>query len=108
MFTRTYSSARRAIKPPGKREDKLLATLYNKKRSIIHYHNLQQNTRHDLRVVKIHRILQSLRIAYIIYFIFLSEFCFFYFDFLANLIPFMKEELQTIEKEEEENLFKDK
>ncbi|KAL6420794.1 hypothetical protein ACFW04_013769 [Cataglyphis niger] len=45
-------------KPPGKRQDKLLATLYHKKRYVIHYRNLQQCTRHDLRVTKIHRILQ--------------------------------------------------
>ena len=45
-------------KPPGKREDNLLATLYDKQRYVIHYRNLQQCTRHDLRVIKIHRILQ--------------------------------------------------
>ncbi|XP_039312526.1 uncharacterized protein LOC120359374 [Solenopsis invicta] len=45
-------------KPPGKRQDKLLATLYDKKRYVIHYRNLQQCTRHGLRVTKIHRILQ--------------------------------------------------
>jgi len=45
-------------KPPGKREFKLLATLYDKKRYVIHYRNLQQCTRHGLRVTKIHRILQ--------------------------------------------------
>jgi hypothetical protein len=45
-------------KPPGKRQDKLLATLYDKKRYIIHYRNLQQCIRHGLRVKKIHRILQ--------------------------------------------------
>ncbi|KYN28522.1 hypothetical protein ALC57_02055, partial [Trachymyrmex cornetzi] len=41
-------------KPPGKREDKLLATVYDKKRYVIQYRNLQQCTRHGLRVTKIH------------------------------------------------------
>ncbi|KYN23239.1 hypothetical protein ALC57_04349, partial [Trachymyrmex cornetzi] len=45
-------------KPPGKREDKLLATLYDKQRYVIYYRNLQQCTRHGLRVTKIHRMLQ--------------------------------------------------
>ncbi|KYQ47748.1 hypothetical protein ALC60_13224 [Trachymyrmex zeteki] len=45
-------------KPPGKREDKLLATLCNKQRYVIHYYNLQQCTRHGLRIAKFHRILQ--------------------------------------------------
>jgi len=44
-------------KPPGKRQDKLLATLCDKKRYIIHYRNLQQCTRHGLRIVQI-RVLQ--------------------------------------------------
>jgi len=44
-------------KPLGKRQDKLLATLY-KKRYVIYYRNLQQCIRHGLRIAKIHRVLQ--------------------------------------------------
>ncbi|RLU16498.1 hypothetical protein DMN91_010566 [Ooceraea biroi] len=45
-------------KLPGKRQDKLLATLYDKKRYVIHYRNLQQCTRHGLRIIKVHRVLE--------------------------------------------------
>ncbi|KYQ53702.1 hypothetical protein ALC60_07365 [Trachymyrmex zeteki] len=43
-------------KPPGTRDEKLLATLYDKQRYVIHY--LQQCTRHGFRITKIHRLLQ--------------------------------------------------
>ncbi|KYN29373.1 hypothetical protein ALC57_01185 [Trachymyrmex cornetzi] len=52
-------------KPPGKREDKLLATLYDKQRYVIHYRNLQQCTRHGLRVTKIHRVSQFAQFAWL-------------------------------------------
>ena len=45
-------------KPPGKRQEKFLATLFDKKRYVIHYRNLQQCTQHGLVVSKIHRVLQ--------------------------------------------------
>ncbi|XP_025159353.1 uncharacterized protein LOC112589602 [Harpegnathos saltator] len=45
-------------KPPNKKQDKLLATLCDKQRYVIHYRNLQQCTRHGLRIGKIHRILK--------------------------------------------------
>ncbi|KYN43236.1 hypothetical protein ALC56_02298, partial [Trachymyrmex septentrionalis] len=38
-------------KGPGKQQDKLLATVYDKKRYVIHYRNLQQCMRHDLHVI---------------------------------------------------------
>ncbi|KYN00049.1 hypothetical protein ALC62_09194 [Cyphomyrmex costatus] len=45
-------------KPPGKRDEKLLATLRDKQRYVIHYHNLQKCTHHGLRIAKVHRKLQ--------------------------------------------------
>ncbi|KYN04793.1 hypothetical protein ALC62_04331 [Cyphomyrmex costatus] len=47
-------------KPPSKRDDKLLATVSDKQRYVVHYRNLQQCTRHGLRVTKIHRVLARL------------------------------------------------
>ncbi|KYN22501.1 hypothetical protein ALC57_05098 [Trachymyrmex cornetzi] len=45
-------------RPPGKRNVKLLATLYNKERYVVYYRNLQQYIHHDLHITKIYRILQ--------------------------------------------------
>ncbi|XP_071628719.1 uncharacterized protein [Temnothorax longispinosus] len=45
-------------KPPGKRCDKLLATLRDKSRYVLHYRNLQQCVRYGLCVTKIHRALR--------------------------------------------------
>ncbi|XP_020299342.1 uncharacterized protein LOC109863489, partial [Pseudomyrmex gracilis] len=47
--------------PPGKHGKnhvKLLATVFNKKRYVIHYLNLQQCLRHGLRLTRIHRVLR--------------------------------------------------
>ncbi|XP_029676950.1 uncharacterized protein LOC115243836 [Formica exsecta] len=45
-------------KPPGKRQEKLFATLYDNGRYVTYYRNLQQCIRYGLRVTKIHRILR--------------------------------------------------
>ncbi|XP_025266913.1 uncharacterized protein LOC112638818 [Camponotus floridanus] len=45
-------------KPLGKRQSNLLATLYDKRRYVTHYRNLQQCVRHGLRLTKIHRALR--------------------------------------------------
>ncbi|XP_025264481.1 uncharacterized protein LOC112637930 [Camponotus floridanus] len=45
-------------KPPGKCQSKLLATLYDKRRYVTHYRNLQQCVRHGLRLTRIHRALR--------------------------------------------------
>ncbi|RLU20281.1 hypothetical protein DMN91_006888, partial [Ooceraea biroi] len=44
--------------PPDKRQEKLLATLCDKQRYVIHYRTLQQCTSHGLRVARIHRALE--------------------------------------------------
>ncbi|KAG5337044.1 SETMR methyltransferase, partial [Acromyrmex charruanus] len=50
-------------KPPGKREIKLLATLYDKQHYVIHYRNLQC-IRHSPRVTKIHRVVVARTITF--------------------------------------------
>ncbi|XP_018396274.1 PREDICTED: uncharacterized protein LOC108774621 [Cyphomyrmex costatus] len=52
-------------KPPGKRDYKLLATVSDKQRYVVHYRNLQQCTRHGLRVTKIHRVLRFAQSAWL-------------------------------------------
>ncbi|XP_071578407.1 uncharacterized protein [Temnothorax nylanderi] len=45
-------------KPPGKRQEKLLATLYDKSRYVTHYRNLQQCVRLGLRLTRVRRVLR--------------------------------------------------
>ncbi|XP_071637544.1 uncharacterized protein [Temnothorax longispinosus] len=45
-------------KPPGKLQEKLLATLYNKSRYVMHYRNLQQCLRLGLRLTRVCRVLR--------------------------------------------------
>ncbi|XP_071581468.1 uncharacterized protein [Temnothorax nylanderi] len=45
-------------KPPGKRQEKLLATLYGKSRYVTHYRNLQQCLRLGLRLTRVRRVLR--------------------------------------------------
>ncbi|XP_018406268.1 PREDICTED: uncharacterized protein LOC108782483 [Cyphomyrmex costatus] len=52
-------------KPPGKRDYKLLATVSDKQRYVVHYRNLQQCTRHGLCVTKIYRVLRFAQSAWL-------------------------------------------
>ncbi|XP_077260838.1 uncharacterized protein LOC143896720 [Temnothorax americanus] len=45
-------------KPPGKRQEKLLATLYDKSRYVTHYRNLQQCLRLGMRLTRVRRELR--------------------------------------------------
>ncbi|RLU18088.1 hypothetical protein DMN91_010331 [Ooceraea biroi] len=51
--------------PPDKRQEKLLATLCDKQRYVIHYRTLQQCTRRGLRVARIHRTLEFAQSAWL-------------------------------------------
>ena len=44
--------------PPGSKQEKLLTTLHDKERYVLHYRALKQDLAHGLRLRKIHRILQ--------------------------------------------------
>lgn len=45
-------------KPPGSKEEKLLTTLYDKERYVIHYSYLLQALNHGLKLKKVQRILE--------------------------------------------------